>query len=348
MIWLTWRQFRIQSWGTLAILAALAVILAVTGQDLAHLYDTAGLPACQARGDCAALASGFLDQFEAGTYKSLLYLTVAVLLIAPAIMGAFWGAPLVTRELEAGTFRLAWNQSVTRTRWLAVKLGFIGLAAMATAGLLSLMVTWWGSPVERASQLAVSRTGSSATNWFAPVLFDAHGTAPIGYAAFAFTLGVTAGVLIRHTVPAMAATLAAYAGVQIAVPLWVRPHLMAPLRHTSLLNPAGISGLTVGNGGHMSVFPGVDQPGAWVISNQAITTAGHVFTGPATRACDSAAASSQDCLASLGRLHLRQLVIYQPAGRYWAFQWYETGIFLVVALALAVFCIWWIRRRRLS
>ena len=180
MIWLTWRQFRIQSWGTLAILAALAVMLAVTGQDLAHLYDTAGLPACQARGDCAALASGFLDQFEAGTYKSLLYLTVAVLLIAPAIMGAFWGAPLVTRELEAGTFRLAWNQSVTRTRWLAVKLGFIGLAAMVTAGLLSLMVTWWGSPVERASQLAVSRTGSSATNWFAPVLFDAHGTAPSG------------------------------------------------------------------------------------------------------------------------------------------------------------------------
>ena len=30
------------------------------------------------------------------------------------------------RELEAGTFRLAWNQSVTRTRWLTVKLVLIG------------------------------------------------------------------------------------------------------------------------------------------------------------------------------------------------------------------------------
>ena len=35
----------------------------------------------------------------------------------------FWGAPLLAREFETGTFRLAWTQSVTRTRWLAVKLG---------------------------------------------------------------------------------------------------------------------------------------------------------------------------------------------------------------------------------
>ena len=41
----------------------------------------------------------------------------------PALIGAFWGAPLITREFEAGTFRLAWNQSVTRARWLAIKLG---------------------------------------------------------------------------------------------------------------------------------------------------------------------------------------------------------------------------------
>ncbi|MGO9082050.1 MAG: hypothetical protein ACLQDY_23950 [Streptosporangiaceae bacterium] len=70
----------------------------------------------------------------------------------PAIIGIFWGAPLITREIEAGTFRLAWNQSITRGRWLAVKLGFIGLTAMATAGLLSLMITWWARrimPVDR-------------------------------------------------------------------------------------------------------------------------------------------------------------------------------------------------------
>ena len=60
----------------------------------------------------------------------------------------FWGAPLVARELETGTFRLAWTQSVTRTRWLAVKLALVGLASMAVAGLLSLILTWWSSPID--------------------------------------------------------------------------------------------------------------------------------------------------------------------------------------------------------
>ena len=55
------------------------------------------------------------------------------LLLVPAIIGTFWAAPLLTREFEAGTFQLAWTQSVTRTRWLAAKLGVGVLAAMATA-----------------------------------------------------------------------------------------------------------------------------------------------------------------------------------------------------------------------
>ena len=37
---------------------------------------------------------------------------------------------------------------------------------------------------------------------------------------------------------------------------------------------------------------------------------------------------------------------YQPASRYWAFQWYETAIFLGLAVILAGLCFWQIRRRR--
>ncbi len=93
----------------------------------------------------------------------LYLLGVAVLYVVPALIGIFWGAPLVARELETGTFRLAWNQSVTRTRWLAVKLGLIGLASMAAAGLFSLMVTWWSSPIDQANGLDASRNGSRAS-----------------------------------------------------------------------------------------------------------------------------------------------------------------------------------------
>jgi hypothetical protein len=55
--------------------------------------------------------------------------------------------------------------------------------------------------------------------------------------------------------------------------------------------------------------------------------------------------SSQACLSALGQLHLRLVVTYQPASRYWPLQWAEMSIYLVLALVLAGFCFWWIRRR---
>lgn len=95
------------------------------------------------------------------------------------------------------------------------------------------------------------------------------------------------------------------------------PALIAPLRGTSALNTAGID-FYMQNGSHMSVTAAADVPGAWVISNQTINAAGQVFTGPATPACLSHT-GPRACLASLAELHLRQLVTYQPASRYWAF-----------------------------
>ena len=109
----------------------------------------------------------------------------------------FSGAPLAARELETGTFRLAWTQGVTRTRWLAAKLAIAGIAA---AELFSLMVNWWASPIHKAM---------SRYNPFTPDSFHT-GVAPAGYAAFAFALGVTAGLFIRRTLPAMAVTLAVF------------------------------------------------------------------------------------------------------------------------------------------
>jgi hypothetical protein len=352
MIWLTWRQFRAQAWVASAVLAVIAVALGITGVHLAHLFDTSGVATCQAHGDCATLVTRFMNQVKASpTYKPLYDSGAVILYAAPALIGIFWGAPLVSREVETGTFRLAWNQSVTRTRWLAAKLGLIGLAAMATAGLLSLMITWWASPIDRALGLPAGRNGPGGVNRFAPLLFGVRGITPIGYAAFAFALGVTAGVLIRRTVPAMAATLAVFTGALITMSLWVRPHLITPLHITSALNIANIDELSTGTGAassQMTVGASVNLPGAWVLSNQTINTSGHVFTGPATHACLSTTASFQACQNSVGRLHLRQLVTYQPASRYWAFQGYETAIFLALAVALAGVCFWWIHRRRLA
>jgi ABC-2 family transporter protein len=326
MIWLTWRQFRVQTFVAAGALAVLAVIFAVTGPQLAHLYDTT-VATCQSHHDCQTAVSAFTSQDS-----FLQNMNSFVMQVIPALIGAFWGAPLIARELEAGTHRLVWTQSVTRSRWLAVKLGLAALASMAAAGLLSLMVTWWSSPFDRVGPGLLD-----------PGVFGQRGIAPIGYAAFAFALGVTAGLLIRRTVPAMAVTIAGYAGVQVAFGLWLRAYLIAPIRAVSPLSLGPTSESITSPGNHLSLSVTPSLPGAWIYSSQVTTASGSTNLGTAPQGCLGNSAM-QGCSAAIGRMHLRQVVIYQPASRYWAFQWYETAIYIALALALAGLCYLWARR----
>ena len=169
-----------------------------------------------------------------------------------------------------------------RSRWLAVKVGSIGLVALASAGLLSLMASWWMTPLYQATAKANSDSG---VDRLAPAVFGANGIVPIGYAAFGFALGLAFGVLIRRSIPAMAATLAVFAGIQVAWPRWIRPHLMSPLHATAPLNLSKIDELAIDTQRHMYVQASASRPGAWVLANQTIDPAGHLFTGPATKAC---------------------------------------------------------------
>src|SRR5215469_10642423 len=148
MIWLAWRQFRAQAITAVAALAAFAILLAATESHMSGIYDSSGLASCHG-GNCLGLANNFLIQLSSGTglpllpdgsnaYVILYFLSVLVILVAPAITGIFWGAPLIARELETGTSKLAWNQSITRTRWLTVKLTLTGLAAMIVTEAFSL------------------------------------------------------------------------------------------------------------------------------------------------------------------------------------------------------------------
>jgi hypothetical protein len=175
MIRLTWLQFRAQAVTAAAALAAFAALLTATGLHLASLYTANGLSSCHA-GSCQQLAENFIVQI-AGTYTVLYLISVAVILLAPAVIGLFWGAPLIAHELETGTSPLAWNQSVTRTRWLAVKLTLIGLAAMAVTEAVCLMQTWWAAPIGRAS--GDGAIGGPLTQGrFTQLVFATHGINP--------------------------------------------------------------------------------------------------------------------------------------------------------------------------
>jgi ABC-type transport system involved in multi-copper enzyme maturation permease subunit len=339
MIRFAWTRFRTQAAVGAGVLAIAGAVLLVTGIQLNHAYYAA-VAVCKQQGNCAHMftytfpSQGYLD-----ADNELNALTLAV----PGLIGMFWGAPLAAREFETGTFRLVWTQGVTRIRWLAAKLAIAGAAAIAAGELFTLMVTWWSSPIHKAEPGYTPFTSGSFHT----------GVAPVGYAAFAFALGVTAGLLIRHTLPAMAVTLAIFTAVIVAFPIWVRPHLIPPVQTTSTLSLASITNMPgVGaSNGHLSLEPGsaAAPPGAWVISSSQLTTPdGRASSSEPAGPCGGrpSPAAAQACNDYIESLHLRQTVTYQPARRYWAFQWVETAIYLTLALALAGFSFWWINRNR--
>ncbi|MFY9928970.1 MAG: ABC transporter permease [Streptosporangiaceae bacterium] len=340
MIWLTWRQFRVQALTAAAALTAFAILLAVTGPHLASRYAASTITGCHG-GTCSTAAITFLSQLQATSPYPIVYLLgIALSLAAPAIIGIFWGAPLIARELETRTSALAWTQTITRTQWLVVKLTLTGLAAMAVTEALSLIYAWWADPIGKAIDLGGS-TSLFSGGRFSSLIFATHGITPLGYAAFAFALGTAAGALIRRTVPAMAVTLAIFAAAQLAMPLWVRPHLIPPDRTIATIDSARLDfgNLTA------TVVPG--RPGAWLISSEAINAAGQPVSNLPV-ACQAAMAglkpaSPSQCMQSLG---FREAITYEPGSRYWPLQWIETGIFLALALALAGFCFWQLGRRR--
>ncbi len=341
MIRFVLRQFRTQGLVALAALVALAVLAMVTGPHLVHLYDTT-IVACQRVGDCgpatAALtaADGHLSNWLG-----------ALVLAVPAILGVFWGAPLIARELETGTFRMVWTQSVTRTRWLAVKLCVVGVATIVVAGLTSLIVTLWASPIDKANGGAFD------------VVFDERNIVPVAYAAFAFALGVAVGLVVRRTLVAMAATVAGFVAVRFPVAEWVRPYLASPLRIVSSFR------VPSGPGGAIVVGKGL-QSGDWVLSEQTLDRSGHVLAnglydisigrggylsvaGQRCPASDRVTTTSQATVVDAVRrcaagLHLRQVITYQPRSRYWPFQWEESALFMVLAGLLVAFCLWWLLR----
>ncbi|GAA3622572.1 transporter [Nonomuraea rosea] len=348
MIWLTWRQFRGSALMVAALLVLLAATLALTRPGLVSGYS-AGVADCTPDNTCNQFFNNFFDLYQ------LPFLAVnLVVLLLPALVGLFWGAPLITRELETGTHLLVWNQSITRGRWLAVKLGLTGLVAMAAAGVCGLTVTWWSDPLDKSAPENLAL--------MAPLVFGARGIAPMGYAAFAFVLGVTVGMIVRRTLPAMALTLAAFAAIQLVMPLLVRPHLNAPVTAAFELGQANVEHLGVPpNGGGpvqimlRSAVPG--DAGAWVLSSVLIDPAGRTIAGDDEEgaipisttsgpcAAGSGARGGDGCMVEVNRLGYRQQVTYQPLERFWPFQWIETGLYALLTLALTWLCFWWIRRR---
>ncbi|MEU6248992.1 transmembrane transport protein [Glycomyces sp. NPDC047010] len=326
MIWLTWRQMRAQTLWTAAVLAAAAAYILYLAWDIRDAYRTL---VTECTTECDQAAHYLNDEF--GMPLTLLGL---LLLAGLAVFGAFWGAPLITRELEAGTHRLAWTQSITRTRWLTVKLAVAGGAGVVLAGSVTLLLTWAVSPLD---DLADSR--------FHPIEFVTRNAAPFGYAVLAFTLGLAIGALARRTLAAMAVTLLAFLGLQLVMGGYVRPLYAEPVTETVTMADANtvglIDGLALDDSG--ATVMGYTIPGAWVISDEMPVRMadGSAFTGDDADDCRAANVPPDECMSQKDAAFD---VVYQPADRYWRFQWTEVAIALGLSAILTGAAYWRIRR----
>jgi hypothetical protein len=326
MTWLVWRQYRAQGAIAFALLAAFAAAALVSGFKVASHWHSM-LAACSGHSACLQQQPPLVS----GTVADALLLLG---LIVPAVLGMLWGAPLVAHELESRTSDFAWAQSVTRTRWLTVKTGWLLLAAAAAVGVITGLVTWWSGP-----------NNALQANAFKPGQFDIQGIVPVGYAVLAMALGIAAGTVARRTLPAIAVALGGFVALRLVIADLLRPHYMAAV--TTYYHVTG------------SFTP----PGsAWLFSQGAVSRTGQVVLAgwgelypalpaacrtllPATVGQTQKGFSMNAVFSCMQAHGWRGFATYQPASRYWTFQGIETGGCVLLAAALIGITYFIVRRR---
>jgi hypothetical protein len=315
MTWLTWRQHRIEGLILLVVLAVIGVFLLVTGLQMANSFQQLRLSNClgqisKGSSSCYELEMAWNNQYG--------FLRAAPLLLAlPLLLGALVGAPLVAQEVEQRTHLLIWTQSITRLRWLTVKLALVLGAGLLASGALLALLSWWNSP-------SVQIYGDS----FGPRVYDTSGPVWVATTLLALALGIFAGALTRRTVAAIFLTITLFLAIRAPVELLWRPNFETPVTVTYSIdqqNPPALSNQD------------------WIVSRGYIDAQGNRST-TLREGCAKDETLGQ-CLQTNGVQ--ANYIAYQPGDRFWTFQWIEAGIYLGFS-ALALGASVWLVRRRLS
>lgn len=347
MTWVAWRQQRVALACTGVLLGALALLLGITGLRMQsawaslvrqHCAAPSGLAGALLTSRCGRLQDAF---YHAGyPLTGNVSLLVICLAVVPGLIGVFAGAPLIARELESGTYRFAWTQAASRTRWTLAKLTLPGVALAVAAALLGALASWWLLLADQLPAVGGSRWQHGQ--------FGLTAVTFTGWVLLAFAAGVFAGTAIRRTVPAMAVT-AAGVGALAAVTYWKLNGLLtglAPVTRPGRLAPyTGQSSLA----NSVPLMPGgglVPTPrGSWPVNVWLTTAHGQTISSFSSRLSPLWLLKERAQPGWLARHHLTLWVSYEPAGRFWALQAVEGGACLLLALVLAAATIWLVRHR---
>ena len=326
MAGVTWRQHRYALAGVTVLLGALAVWLWIIGTPLHHAYAAATgcHPASSAA--CQALVGTFdamNDHMTGPTSPGGVFLQVV-----PVLIGAFVGAPVLAREMETGTFRFAWTQGFGRWRWALAKLVLLAVVLAVASGAVGVLVSWYYQPyfIPGNQALDLNQMSPLAT------LFSLRGVTFPAWTMTAFAIGALAGMLIRRVVPAIVATLAVYAGLAVAVGGFLREHYLTPLV-TSSPNVSGTAWI---------IGQWWTKDGRFAFADLPFSLVNQFCSAPPTGPGKPSFGTFAQCLAPHG---YTQWTSYQPASRFWPFQWIEGGWLLALSALLIAATVWLVQRR---
>ena len=328
MLWVTWRQHRIRLIGLLVVATVFAVAIAFVASFAQRTRIELGIDTCVPNplfgfGDpnnCNRLFGEW--SLRVGILR---YLTYGLYLI-PALVGSYLGGPLLAREIEGGTHRLAWTQGIGRVRWAATILGVVLTTTLAAGVVLALggHQSW---PL-------------LGLNTFRPFdLFDLEGPALVSYMVFGLALGAFIGAWRRRILTGMFFGLLAFGLVRAVVVIDVRPYYEPPIAVPL------IADFTLGP-------PAPIPADAWTFGADAVDSQGR--TVPQQRVgqlideysrVGCSAGRNCSSVAYLNAHDVFQRQLYQPADRYWRFQLYEAGLFLLLTATLVAGTLLILRRR---
>jgi len=325
LAWVSWRQYRIAMLGAVVFLGGLAVYLVVMGLKIHSAY--AATLSCHPANSSAC--SDVTSLFQ-NSYYMTGEVSAALLLAVPVLVGVFAGAPILARELDTGTSRFAWTQGAGRIRWTVARLALPAVTVTAATAAFSQLFDWFYQPFFT----------SGMDSRLAAQFFNLTGVDFAAWTLAAFALGAAAGVLIRRAVPAMFASMAVWSGLMLATVLYLRRHYLAPL-------------LDKGAGA-----PSRGNNPAWVLSQWWTgpngkpvpwnTLVGLIRGAPKGRRKQVGPNSFEtvvDPFRWLTQHGYTEWTSYQPASRYWPFQFIEGGWLLALSLLLIAATIWLVRRR---
>jgi hypothetical protein len=315
--WLTWRQHRGEALALGLLVAAVGITLLVLGPPMHALFPH-GAAHCSVPPvdqDCRIALMRLRQGYGYATPMLILFNLV------PFAIGGFLGAPLLAREWESGTWQLAWTQAVPRMRWLATKLAVLGALTVLLTAAFSAFVSWYREPLNLFGHFEIDG-------------FDVSGTVPPAYALFAFAVAVGGGVLLRRSLPALAASLVAFVAVRVTVAGWLRPHYRAPI--------AAIEAIPPGSGTVSTTTANLQD---WILDQGISDSADHRLTDLAATIVEHKAIDAGiDPTTYLHDHGYHRWVTYQPADRFWTFQLIETGIFVgLIAIVLGLI-VWRVKR----